>query len=134
MPNLFGRPLWSYLPMGNIIYGNEMHSSHGTFETIFHVSYAVAGLTYCCAYPIMVKETKSFNPVSQVNTYIEQSQRYKELNNQIFGPGGFADTNFDKTVDLNEKANAYKKLGFKDFPKQDLKLEQLEELVKKYME
>lgn len=62
-----------------------------------------------------------------------KQQKYSVLYEKIFGPGGFADTNFNKEVDIYERASAYKKLGLKDFPEKGLSLEQLEELVEQYM-
>ncbi len=129
MPNLFGRPLWSYLPFGSVLY----YDSDSITMFLFHFGYALGGIFYLMAYPMIALDTGAFDPINQIKIYRQQSQRREELTNKIFGPGGFADTNFDKTVDINEKANAYKKLGLKDFPKEDLTLEQLEELVKKYM-
>ncbi len=62
-----------------------------------------------------------------------KQQKYSVLYEKIFGPGGFADTNFNKEVDIYERASAYKKLGLKDFPEKGLSLEQLEKLVELYM-
>lgn len=133
MPNLFGgRPLWSYLPVGNLLYDDP--SPPSGLKILFEISYAVVGFFYVVlVYPALTYETGSFNPISQIKIKNQQIKLYGELNNKIFGPGGFADINFDKKVDIHEKANAYAKLGLNEFPKEDLTLEQLEELVKKYM-
>ncbi|MBI5066120.1 hypothetical protein HZA97_07835 [Candidatus Woesearchaeota archaeon] len=90
---------------------------------------------------ISYPETKTLNPFSQHSFYkqkeIEKKQKeekYLELTEKVFGPGGYADINFDKKVDIIERAYALKKIGLEKFPKEDLSLDQLEKLVKKYEE
>ncbi len=139
MPRIFGRPLWSFLPYGSLIY--LVHcgqpSSNLFFDisrVLFHVVYIPVALITFGNYISNINSTNSFNPLEQHKINQQKIERYQELNKQIFGPGGYADTNFNKELDIHEMAEAYSKLGLKQFPKQDLTLGQLEELVKKYQE
>lgn len=146
---LFGRPWWSFLPGGSFNYFAQNYSDwnfskfrecvHGYSHLLyaFGTPFAAIGLltSTLCNYP----ETKTLNPLSQQSFYkqkeIETKQKEekcKDLTEKIFGPGGYADINFDKKIDIIERAYALKKIGLDNFPKEDLSLEQLEELVKKY--
>lgn len=151
MPNIFGRPLWSFLPIGSWLYlvgyttaPNNEFLAYSKFYAHILLYPAVVGV---CAFVYLSAaiNTHSLNPFEQYNIRQQKriekeikekqtSKEYHELYKKVFGPGGFADTNFDLNVDIEEKARAYKKLGLKDFPEGGLSLDQLEELVKKYSE
>ncbi len=148
---LFGRPWWSFLPIGSFLYfGSHYHDWNlSTLREHIHgwshMAYALGGPTLAITLVVTTldnyPETKTLNPISQHNFYqqkkiktAKKEEKYKELNKRIFGPGGYADTNFDKKVDIVEQAYALKKIGLQNFPKDDLSLEQLEELIKKYEE
>lgn len=137
MPRIFGRPLWSFLPYGSFIYFVNHAQPSNSFcfnlsRIIFHLMYVPIVAVTLVDYTNNIDSTKSFNPFEQHRINKQKTERYQELNKQIFGPGGYADTNFNKEIDIHEMAEAYSKLGLKQFPKQDLTLDQLEELVKKY--
>ncbi len=151
MPNLFGRPLWSFLPIGSWLYLVEYTTAPNNEFLAYSKFYAhillYPAITGACAFMYLSAaiNTHSLNPFEQyeirqqkrIEKEIKEKQfskEYPELYKKIFGPGGFADTNFDLKVDLEEKTRAYMKLGFTDFPKEELTTEQLEELVKKYLE
>ncbi|MBI5065719.1 hypothetical protein HZA97_05780 [Candidatus Woesearchaeota archaeon] len=131
------RPLWSFLPVGSLIYAKDQP---GTVLTdSLHFAYGALGIVSCICYLAISAFTWTLNPAEQLrirkywSEEMQINQRTREeLEKQIFGPGGFADTNFDKKVDLVERAEAYKKIGLTDFPEGGLSLKQLEELVKKY--
>ncbi|MBI5066186.1 hypothetical protein HZA97_08175 [Candidatus Woesearchaeota archaeon] len=136
---IFGRPWWSFLPWGSLLYHHEnggttdlepLHGIYGIFSTAAFFSYLVIS-SYTGTFSLS-RQLKIHDYLR--NEFISNETKRKELYDKIFGPGGFADTNFDKKVDIYEKASAYKKLGLEDFPKQELSLKQLEELVKKYQE
>ncbi|MBI5065718.1 hypothetical protein HZA97_05775 [Candidatus Woesearchaeota archaeon] len=137
MPQLFGRPLWSFLPGGSWFYLNNQNQGPNSFSgsfllECFHGLYFVAG----CVYVAMIIETGSFDPHEQRRIQetrkIEAKQReerYAYLHQRVFGPAGFADLNFDKNVDVKETANFYVKMGIKNISDQPT-LEQLEKIVK----
>lgn len=135
------RPLSSFLPFGSFVYFRDHYEgNHEALVGTFHVLYAFgSALIPPSVYLTLSLFTGSWNPAEQlrIRKYwkeeMQVNQRQSdELQKQIFGPGGFADTNFDKKVDIVEKAESYKKLGLTDFPEGGLSLKQLEELVKKY--
>ncbi len=146
MPELFGRPLYAYLPMGGYIYELQRPvNERSEWKVLFHMIYTVIGgtaiVSSCLVSLIFFDKTGTLNPLEQnriINEQIAKEKQKKErkefINKKIFGPGGYADTNFDKKIDLYEKASAYKKLGLEDFPKEDLTSEQLEQLIKIYEE
>ncbi|MBI5066185.1 hypothetical protein HZA97_08170 [Candidatus Woesearchaeota archaeon] len=98
------------------------------------LAFACGGLGYFAYklgdFNIQMQETIKKN--KELNK--KRQEQYSVLYEKIFGSGGYgyADTNFDKEIDVYERANAYHKLGLKDFPKEGLSLEQLEKLVKIY--
>lgn len=143
MPNLFGRPLWSYLPFGSAVYFQDNHNNYHlpfwqklSWATV-HAFYQIGGAVALGMYLKMLFCTGSFNPIEQNRI----SVRKKYLNEKVFGYRGIADTDFSGAVDNEEVLRVYKKLGLgshgerilfpgRTFPEPSL--EQLEKLVKEY--
>ncbi len=151
----WNRPWWAWLPGGNWIYSADESDHNVPFtgkRILFEAIYPFVVFGALILYTGAVKDTESLNPFDQQKIYkkiktdkkiAKEEQRQKEeksneLYHKVFGPSGYADTNFDTGIDFREKVAAYRKMGFKNeilmegslFPEPTF--EQLEELIEKY--
>lgn len=86
-----------------------------------HILYGTAAFIFLIAYPLVSIDTGELNYFKQraiLNQRVEKErvkgEKEKEVWDKLFGKNGYADTNKDGRINLVEKINAYKKMGFKD--------------------
>ncbi|MBI5065643.1 hypothetical protein HZA97_05385 [Candidatus Woesearchaeota archaeon] len=140
MPELFGRPLYAYLPWCSYRYELQKPlQERRWWKTEFHSLYAVLSGTVILTTLIASPESGTLNPIeawkfmhNQDVERVQNKEKREQLYQKIFGPGGYADTNFDKKISSDEMLNAYRKVKWDKVPGSEPTLDDLEKLIKVY--
>lgn len=140
MPDLFGRPLSAYLPFCSYIYELQKPSNEKRWwKTLFHMIYGTVGSMTVLMTLVVLPESGTLNPIEAWNFMhdqdverVQKKEKRNELYQKIFGPGGYADTNFDKKISSDEMLRAYQKVKWDKVPGSEPALEDLEKLIKVY--
>jgi len=94
----------------------------------------VTSLGVWCYHDLYI-ETEQSNPIKQISV----CRRHNELYEKIFGEDGYADTNKDGVLTFEEKAKAYRKLGYTNFFRDEkdflglIPISKLEKAIEEYM-